>query len=164
MSKSPSARSSGVILYDMDSIQELCEEDRRKREAQIVKVEAIIDEEIDKWIQWRAWIESERLVSALRRKYEGIRKKEIERYQTRFSDEDRPLLEQFTQRLMNKLLHDMTMNLRNTDRERAMAWRCWKPPKDFWEIRMILKRSKTRLPFFLPQGGSQAQNPNPYWH
>ncbi len=106
-----------VIAYDIDSLQAICDQGREKRQAEVARVEAIIDEEVAKFSQWYSWLEAETLLTAMRRRFEEIRRSEIERYGKKFSPEDRERLDKFTQSLSNKFLHDLTVNLRRVNRE-----------------------------------------------
>lgn len=106
-----------VIAYDVDSLQAICNQGREKRKAEIVKVEAIIENEVEKFREWYARLEADSLLTALRRRFDDIRRQEIERYGKKFLPEDQDRLDQFTQSLSNKLLHDLTMNLRQVNRD-----------------------------------------------
>ncbi len=106
-----------VIAYDIDSLQAVCEQARQRRQVEIARVDAIIKEEVEKFRQWYGWLEADTLLGALRRRFDDIRRQELERYGKKFRPEDLERLERFTESLTNKFLHNLTLNLRRINRE-----------------------------------------------
>jgi len=105
----------GVCLHDMDDLQGVIEESLAGRQEQIPAVERIIDEELAAFwadIQAQAVIPT---IRQLREQAEQFRQAELSRILNRLPSEDdhaRALVEQFSHRLMNKLLHQVTLNLK----------------------------------------------------
>lgn len=126
-----------VLVYDVDSLKAICEQGRERRQAEIAAVEAIIEEELRKLLEWSSWLEAENLIADLRRRFETIRRRELEHYGRKFLPEDQARLDLFTQSLVNKMLHDLTTNLRRIHHENAdgparleMVRELFQPPGD----------------------------------
>lgn len=96
------ARVPGVSVIDLGTIQSAVEENRRRRAAEVPKVEAIIDREIE-WLATWARHESLRpLIAGLRRKAEALRQTELESLQ--LAQGDAEAIERFSRRLVNRLI------------------------------------------------------------
>lgn len=126
-----------VLVYDVDSLKAICEQGRERRQAEIAAVEAIIEEELRKLLEWSSWLEAENLIADLRRRFETIRRRELEHYGRKFLPEDQARLDLFTQSLVNKMLHDLTINLRRIHHENTdgparleMVRELFQPPRE----------------------------------
>ncbi|MCZ6615298.1 MAG: glutamyl-tRNA reductase [Chloroflexi bacterium] len=98
----------GLHLYDIDDLEAVSGTNRREREREAAKVEAIVADEAPSFMHWLASRESVPTVAALRQRAETIRAKELARLVRRLpnlSDEQRAPLEAFSRALVNKLLH-----------------------------------------------------------
>ncbi|MCZ6789008.1 MAG: glutamyl-tRNA reductase [Chloroflexi bacterium] len=98
----------GLHLYDIDDLEAVSGTNRREREQEAAKVEAIVADEAPSFMHWLASRESVPTVAALRQRAETIRAKELARLVRRLpnlSDEQRAPLEAFSRALVNKLLH-----------------------------------------------------------
>lgn len=110
----------GVTLHDIDELQSVVDDHRARRESEVWRVEAIIDEEV---IAYLHWLESRSAVStivALREKAADVAALELERAFHRLPDlsqHERDVIEHMAHRIVNKLLHNPTAALR----ERAAA-------------------------------------------
>lgn len=95
-------------LHDIDDLEAVSGTNRREREHEATKVEAIVADEAPRFMQWLASRQSVPTVAALRERAETIRAKELARLVRRLpnlSDEERTPLEAFSRALVNKLLH-----------------------------------------------------------
>jgi glutamyl-tRNA reductase len=105
----------GVCLHDLDDLQHVIEENLEERRANIPAVERIIDEELMQFwadYQARSVVPTIRM---LREHAEQLRQAELAWAYNRLppeSDRERSLFEQFSHRFMNKMLHDLTRNLK----------------------------------------------------
>jgi len=106
-----------LFVYDMSALEEVCEENQAKRRAEARAVEEIIAGEVRSFLDWTASLDAKQVIAALRRRMEEIRRAEIERYGGSFSEPERAKLEKFTQSLLSKLMHDLTMNLKSLNLE-----------------------------------------------
>lgn len=97
----------GVTLVDLGTLQRAVEAHRHRREAEVPRVEAVVEREL-KWLH--AWARHQALrplVSDLRRKVEAIRRAELARAQAELSHSDEPdasVLERLSRRLLEQVL------------------------------------------------------------
>ena len=99
-----------IFLYNIDDLTSVVEANRREREKEAIKAEAIIAEEIERMMQWLKSLEVTPTIVDLRTRIEALRQAEVERAVARIGDagtaeEIRKLLDGVTMALVNKLLH-----------------------------------------------------------
>lgn len=106
----------GVHLYNLDDLQNVVDENRAKREEALPLARRIIDEELAKF--WEA-SESQQVIPTIRQlrdHVEQIRQAELTRIKNRLPSEQQAemqrLMEEFSYRFMNKVLHQPTQNLK----------------------------------------------------
>jgi glutamyl-tRNA reductase len=111
-----------VFLYDIDDLEQVAEANLAQRRREIPRVQGIIDEEVGEF--W-AWFQARDVVPTivdLRRHVDLIREVELEWAMHKLehlSEEERDILLNFSQRLVNKILHQPTVRLKQRagDRE-----------------------------------------------
>jgi len=101
-----------VFYHDIDSLNIIVEQNVTKRKEEIPKVEKIIDEELDSFFEWYNSLQSAPTIKSLRDHFDEIRAEEVEKNINKFSSEDRERLEIVTKRIINKILHHPTIELR----------------------------------------------------
>lgn len=99
-----------IFLYNIDDLNSVVEANRREREKEAIKAEAIIAEEIERMMQWLKSLDVTPTIVDLRTRIEALRQAEVERAVARIgdagtADETRRLLDGVTTALVNKLLH-----------------------------------------------------------
>src|SRR3990172_8888243 len=99
-----------IFLYNIDDLNSVVEANRREREKEEVKAEAIIAEEIERMMQWLKSLEVTPTILYLRTPVQSLPHAEVERAVARIgragaADEIRALLDGVTTALVNKLLH-----------------------------------------------------------
>lgn len=107
----------GIILYDIDDLQSVVEENLRQRELEAPKVEAIIRNEVANFNHWLREQQIVPLIRSLRKKAEEIRQGEVQRLFDRLPDLDnhtRELIELTTVSIVNKILNEPTVRLRKS--------------------------------------------------
>ncbi|MGI8792463.1 MAG: glutamyl-tRNA reductase [Acidimicrobiales bacterium] len=105
----------GVTLLGMDDLRTFAEAGIAGRRREIARVEAIIDEEVGRWIEVAAGRELAPLVAALRDRAEEIRAAEIDRHRARLAGleaRERESVEALTRAIVNKILHEPTVRLK----------------------------------------------------
>ncbi len=117
-----------VFYHDIDALNIIVEQNLLRRKAEIPKVKEIIREELDSFFTWYGSLEAAPTIKELRDKFETVRAEEVEKNINRFSAEDREKLEVITKRIINKLLHHPTVELKKmvengSDRESDTAMR-----------------------------------------
>lgn len=106
----------GVHLYNLDALQATSDSHHSLRQAAIPEAEAIVNEEATAFMRWQASRAAVPVIQNLRAKADSIRQTEMERLLNRWPDlteRERALIEDFGQRLVNKLLHEPTLTLKS---------------------------------------------------
>lgn len=104
-----------VFYHDIDSLNIIVEQNVKKRKEEIPKVEKIIEEELDTFFEWYNSLQSAPTIKNLREHFDEIRTEEVEKNINKFSPEDREKLEIVTKRIINKILHHPTIELRKVN-------------------------------------------------
>lgn len=104
-----------VFYHDLDSLNIIVEQNLSKRKSEIPKVERIIEEELDNFWEWYNSLQAAPAIKDIRDFFEEIRNEEVEKNKNKFSVEDQEKLDIVTKRIMNKILHHPTIELRKTD-------------------------------------------------
>lgn len=106
----------GVTLLDMDDLEAFTEQSRDRRRREVARVQRIIVEELERFQVERAAREVAPTVSALRTRAESIRRSELDRFRARLDalgPDARPVIEALTEGMINKLLHEPTVRLKD---------------------------------------------------
>ncbi len=101
-----------VFLYDMNDLKSIVEKNLAKRSKEVAGVCKIIEEEQKRFFVKQATHKIGPLIRDLRESYEDVRKQELERFLSKFSEQDKEHAERLTRDLVNKLLHVPTVELR----------------------------------------------------
>jgi glutamyl-tRNA reductase len=107
----------GVYLYNIDDLQLVVEENVGERREEALRGEHIVDEEVEKFVNWSKTLESTPTIVALREKLEAIRSGEMSRLNgkiSKLSPEDRETVEIITRSIINKIAHDPIAFLKKT--------------------------------------------------
>jgi glutamyl-tRNA reductase len=107
----------GLALLDIDDLRAFGEQSLAQRRQEIGKVRDLITDEIDRHRTERTAREVAPLVTALRARAEDLRLLELERSRTKLDALDpdaRAAVETLTQALVNKLLHEPTVRLKDS--------------------------------------------------
>lgn len=103
-----------VFYHDLDSLNIIVEQNLSKRKSEIPKVEKIIEEELDTFWEWYNSLQAAPAIKDLRDLFEEIRNEEVEKNKNKFTNEDQEKLDIVTKRIINKILHHPTIELRKT--------------------------------------------------
>jgi len=112
-----------VYLYNIDDLQKVADENIKDREKEAQKAESIVQDEVVKFVNWYHSLEVTPTIVALRKRFEEIRNKELEKtlsLHPNLSDKEKQSLGALTSAIINKILHDPLTLLKQTDEE-AMA-------------------------------------------
>jgi glutamyl-tRNA reductase len=105
----------GVHLHNIDDLQSTVESNLGERHAAVPDVEAIVEEELERFMAWMASLEVVPIIEQLRRRAEEIRLAEVERALNRLGDvseREREVILSLSRRLVNKLLHQPITSLK----------------------------------------------------
>jgi glutamyl-tRNA reductase len=108
-------RLAGVFLYDLDDLKSVAEANLRERKKEASAAEAILDEEIREFAEWRRSLDVVPILVELRKRADEIRKAELEKARRRLgplTPEQESALEAATSAIVNKLLHGPTVQLK----------------------------------------------------
>ncbi|MEI7485373.1 MAG: glutamyl-tRNA reductase [Ignavibacteriota bacterium] len=109
----PTVRSiDNVFYHDIDSLKIIVDQNVRKRQAEEPKVHSIIMEELVSLFGWYNSLEVTPTIKSLRQHFEDIRNEEIEKLRTRMTPADMEKIDIATKRIINKLLHQPTTELK----------------------------------------------------
>jgi len=109
-----------VYLYNIDDLQKVADENIKDREKEAQKAESIVQDEVVKFVNWYHSLEVTPTIVALRKRFEEIRNKELEKtlsLHPNFSDKEKQSLGALTSAIINKILHDPLTLLKQTDEE-----------------------------------------------
>ena len=118
-------RLNDTYVYDIDDLQNVVEDNIEDRNREAVKGERIVDEAV---IRFREWAESLSVVPtivALRNKLESIGDAEIKKTVQslgHLSDKDRKALHRMKNAMINKVLHDPTLFLKNSGDQKNIPY------------------------------------------
>ena len=109
------ARIPGVTLHDVDDLHQLTEAAMDERRREVDTVREIIGEELERFQTDRAAREVAPLVTSLRDRAEAVRQSELVRFRMKLGaldDETRNTVDALTHGIINKLLHEPTVRLK----------------------------------------------------
>lgn len=116
----------GVDVVDIDAIQRRLDGNLAARRQAVAHAEAILDDEIRRFEEWRRDAELRPLITAMRSRTEEIRREELRRVLRKLGPVPPDVeahLDKFSRSLVNKLLHEPTRRLKEeTDPGRYDAY------------------------------------------
>ena len=105
----------GVHLYNIDDLRTVAEANLRGREDEIQKVEAIVEQETDRFLRWWRSQGLVPVISAIQAKADAIRERELQRTLKRLpalGPQEQAQVEAMTRAIVSKLLHDPIATLK----------------------------------------------------
>jgi glutamyl-tRNA reductase len=105
-----------VFLYNIDDLQATVRENLARRSSEVVRAEAIVGEEVDKFAAWLRSRGAIPTVVALRQRFETIRRAELERLEFKLSalpPDARARVDEITHLIVEKLLLTPTEQLKS---------------------------------------------------
>jgi glutamyl-tRNA reductase len=105
-----------LYLYNIDDLGEIVEQNKKAREAEIPRVEAIIAEHISKFESWRAALEAGSIVDDLRGRFHQQRQQLLEEKLKTMPDvspEERHRIARITEELIERVLDEPSERLRS---------------------------------------------------
>ena len=98
-----------VYLYNIDDLKSVAEENLQSRSSEAEKAEEMVRVEAETFVRWMESLEQVPTITALRQRFEDIRRKELEKSLAgnlkNLSEAQRAALEDMTTAMINKLLH-----------------------------------------------------------
>lgn len=107
-----------VFLHDVDALRNIVDSNLARRQAEIPKVDAIINAELMAFEKWYHSLDASPTIQQLRDQLETIRQEEVSKHIHHFDPVKQEEIELLTRRIINKILHTPITNLKNgTDHE-----------------------------------------------
>jgi glutamyl-tRNA reductase len=104
-----------VYLFDVDDLDKVVKANLRQRQAEAQKAETIVEEEIEELNRWISTTEAVPTIVQLREKLNELKEAELDRMvraNRTLSDETVETAERLANSLINKILHEPTISLR----------------------------------------------------
>ena len=121
------ASQDGVTLFNIDDLSSIAEENLEERKEAASDAEAIVEEEVEGFLEWWGSLDAVPLIKALRRQADHMRRRELNRALRKLSDmspQETEVVDALTRSIVNKLLHEPTMSLkqRGSDEHLRAVW------------------------------------------
>ncbi len=107
-------------LYDIDDLEAVVQETLQGREPEFAKAEAIAVAEAERFRDWLASLDVVPTITSIRERAEAIRRGELAKASPRLaglSEREREAVESLTSRIVNKLLHEPIVRLKEAAAE-----------------------------------------------
>ncbi len=105
-----------VFAFNVDDLKAVVAQNQESRRQMALEAEALLDEEVEAFMDWLRSLDTVPTISSLRTKVETIRTQELEKAMSRlgseFSEKHRGVVEALTRGIVNKILHDPMTQLR----------------------------------------------------
>ncbi len=106
-----------VYLYNVDDLTEIVDQNKKARESEIPRVEAIVDEHVIKFEAWKASLSVDSLFAELRTKLQQERERFVRErlaHMQHLSEHDREAVSRMTVELLDRILQEPAERLRTT--------------------------------------------------
>ena len=113
-----------VFLYNVDDLQTIVEENLSRRGAEIQRAEAIVSEEVERFVRWHRSRTAVPTIVALRQKFDAIRRMELQRLEGKLHGlppEASRVVDDITRLIMEKTLLEPTEQLKALPDEETQA-------------------------------------------
>ncbi|KTC74298.1 glutamyl tRNA reductase [Legionella birminghamensis] len=103
-----------VQLYNVDDLQLMIEHGMNERRTAALQAEQLIESELDNYIRWHRSLRAKDIICSYRNQMESLAQQELERAMLNLSSgqNQKQVLETFCNRMLNKLIHQPTIGLR----------------------------------------------------
>jgi glutamyl-tRNA reductase len=111
-----------VYLYNIDNLQDIVDENMQNRRNEGEKAEAVIEEEVAKYLEWYNALEVVPTIVSLRQKLESIVKGELARsgsWLQNLTEEEQKYIEILAGSIINKILHDPITGLKEESQDQS---------------------------------------------
>jgi glutamyl-tRNA reductase len=106
-----------VYLYNIDDLKSVADENLQERSSEANKAESIVHDEVLSFVRWIASLEQVPTITALRQRFDDIRRRELERSLGSslkgLTAAQRAALEDMTTAMINKMLHGPIAQLKS---------------------------------------------------
>jgi glutamyl-tRNA reductase len=102
----------GALLYNVDNIRSKASETLERRLASVPQVEAIIEESIDEFYNWKKEMMVSPTINKFKNALEQIRKEELERHLKNADPKEYAIIDKITKSMMQKIIKVPVVQLR----------------------------------------------------
>ncbi|HLJ42513.1 MAG TPA: glutamyl-tRNA reductase [Candidatus Acidoferrales bacterium] len=105
-----------VYLFNIDHLGEIVEQNKKAREAELPRVETIVDEHVTKFLAWQSSLEAAGLLDAFRARLEAERRALLAAHFANadgITESERARFEQLTEELIDRIVQLPSQRLRN---------------------------------------------------
>lgn len=110
-----------VFLYDIDDLQIVVDDNLSQRKRESVKVEEIINNEVETFLSWLTTLEVVPVIASLRERTEEIRRIELEKALRKLNgldEHDRETIKALSSGIVNKILHEPIIRMKECASEK----------------------------------------------
>lgn len=107
-----------VTVRDIDALEPVAQETRRRYEGEMAKVEVVVQEAVDQFEAWSRGRTGALAIGIVRKRTEALQQAEVDRALRRLSHlsgRDQNIVRSLATGLVNKILHEPTLALRNAE-------------------------------------------------
>lgn len=105
-----------VSAFNVDDLKAVVAQNQASRRRMAMEAEALLEEEVEGFMDWWRSLDTVTTISSLRSKVESIREQELEKALSRlgneFAEKHQEVIEALTRGIVNKILHDPMVQLR----------------------------------------------------
>lgn len=105
-----------VQAFNVDDLKAVVAQNQESRRRMAMEAEALLEEELEAFLDWWRSLDTVFTISSLRSKVESIREQELEKALSRmggdFGSKQKEVVEALTRGIVNKILHDPMVQLR----------------------------------------------------
>ena len=101
-----------ITVLNLEDVQRWADRGLEARSASVDAVRSIVDDELDRYFVASSAVQAAPLISALRERFDEIRRDELDRVASRLDEDARKALDVVTTQLLAKLLHEPSVRLR----------------------------------------------------
>ncbi|MBF2037105.1 MAG: glutamyl-tRNA reductase [Leptolyngbyaceae cyanobacterium T60_A2020_046] len=105
-----------VHAFNVDDLKAVVAQNQESRRQMAMEAEALLEEEVEAFMDWWRSLDTVFTISSLRSKIEAIREQELEKALSRlgneFAGKNQEVIEALTRGIVNKILHDPMVQLR----------------------------------------------------
>ena len=105
-----------VFLYDIDALEIVVEASMGRRRAEVHRARAMVAAEMAKFDGWQRSQRATPTIVQMREQFETIRSEELEKLRTSLGDDDYARVERATHRMVAKMLHHPTVQMKQAAR------------------------------------------------
>lgn len=110
------------FLQDIDSLDQLIQQNLRKRREEVPRAQEILDGELLRFQHWHQGLAAEPLIANLQRWAESLRQQELQSMRKPLPDDLGSQVDAMTRSLVRKLLHHPSITLRRDADAEGIAW------------------------------------------